>query len=143
MYTLGVHDCYALVYPRGRIAGGQDLVGQCTTLPSPHGSLVWTFARCQGFWKNLSQKVQQKTIYSTSDLSAVLFVLSHLAQLHNILLKLQLCKVCADLEGQAHYKNRREIVLVLGKFNLVLFNYDLELLFCHCFCLTCFFDIYS
>lgn len=49
------HVCYAPVYPRGRIAGGQDLAGQCTTLSSPHGSLLWTFTgwQCSG---KLSQK---------------------------------------------------------------------------------------
>lgn len=51
----GAHVCYALVYPRGRMAGGQDLAGHCTTLSSPHGSLLWTFTGWQGSGK-LSQK---------------------------------------------------------------------------------------
>lgn len=51
----GASVCYALVYPRGRMAGGQDLAGHCTTLSSPHGSLLWTFTGWQGSGK-LSQK---------------------------------------------------------------------------------------
>lgn len=47
--------CRALVYPRGRIAGGEDLASQCATLFCPHGSLLWTFTGWQGSGK-LSQK---------------------------------------------------------------------------------------
>lgn len=44
----GALVCDALVYPRGRMTGGQDLAGHCTTLSSPHGSLLWTFTGWEG-----------------------------------------------------------------------------------------------
>lgn len=56
----GASVCYALVYPRGRMAGGQDLAGHCTTLSSPHGSLLWTFTWMARLWKTVTKSVQRQ-----------------------------------------------------------------------------------
>lgn len=69
MYMLPGHVCYAPVYPRGRIAGGQDLAGQCTTLSSPHGSLLWTFTG----WQSSGKLSQTSVVAEATYISFFLF----------------------------------------------------------------------
>lgn len=76
----GTGVCYAALYPRGRIAGGQDLLCQCSTLSSPHGSLLWTFTAWQGSGKLSQRSIAAKTTYCTSGLNASSFISTLAAQ---------------------------------------------------------------
>lgn len=69
----GIRVCYAALYPRGRIAGGQDLLGQCSTLSSPHGSLLWTLTAWQGSEKTVTKKRSSRNYILSVRFECLLF----------------------------------------------------------------------
>lgn len=109
----GGHVCYAPVYPRGRIAGGQDLAGQCTTLSSPHGSSLWTFTGWQSSGKLSQTSVVAEATYIRFE-CLLLFFRSGCTESY------WRCS-CAERARPLNllWKRVLKMALVIGKFNLV------------------------
>lgn len=142
----GAHVCYALGYPRGRMAGGQDLAGHCTTLSSPHGSLLWTFAGWQGSGK-LSQKAYSGgscTEYICFECCCFLFFPSLCSACKKVKLKAhwvhpalegRTCYQTGTTNGPCHWEIQFGVVFILSEWFCHWFIPRLLCLLCSkCFC---------